>query len=175
MNKLKIVLLGDEKSGKTTFLNRNLTGDFEKEHKRTMGVEIHSLRFETNIGDIILNVWDTGSGDFEGLGEGYWNGANGFLVFFDINDKKGFEKSLKYLEKLKNHFEEKLPHVVLCANKVDQQGVKSNIETLLSKISKGGDYHDFYLISAKSNYNFEKPFLSLIRSVFGENVHFVAI
>ena len=173
-NKLKIVLIGDEKSGKTTFLKRFLTGDFEKEHKRTMGVEIHPLLVKTNIGETVLNVWDTGSGDFKGLGEGYWNGATGFLVFFDINDKKGFENSLKHLEELKSHFEEKMPHVVLCANKVDIQGANSNIEeTLLSKLTKGEHYHDFYLISGKSNYNFEKPFLSVIRNAFGEHVNFL--
>jgi GTPase SAR1 family protein len=45
--------------GKTTFVKRHLTGEFEKKYNATVGVEVHPLQFQTNRGLIVYNVWDT--------------------------------------------------------------------------------------------------------------------
>ena len=45
--------------GKTTFVKRHLTGEFEKKYEATVGVNVHPLNFTTNHGPIIFNVWDT--------------------------------------------------------------------------------------------------------------------
>lgn len=37
--------------GKTTFVKRHLTGEFEKKYVATLGVEVHPLRFHTNYGE----------------------------------------------------------------------------------------------------------------------------
>jgi GTP-binding nuclear protein Ran len=55
----KLVLVGDGGVGKTTFVKRHLTGEFEKKYNATVGVEVHPLQFQTNRGLIIYNVWDT--------------------------------------------------------------------------------------------------------------------
>ncbi|KAI3963205.1 hypothetical protein MKX01_030335, partial [Papaver californicum] len=50
--------------------------------------------------------------------------------------------------------------IVLCGNKVDVKNRQKNLQ--------------YYEISAKSNYNFEKPFLYLARKLAGDaNLHFV--
>jgi GTP-binding nuclear protein Ran len=56
---LKLVLVGDGGVGKTTFVKRHLTGEFEKKYVATVGAEVRSLPFTTNLGRIIFNVWDT--------------------------------------------------------------------------------------------------------------------
>lgn len=68
----KVVLVGDGGVGKTTFVKRHISGEFEKRYLATMGVEVHPLKFYTNYGEIIMNVWDTaGQEKLGGLRDGY--------------------------------------------------------------------------------------------------------
>jgi GTP-binding nuclear protein Ran len=46
-------------SGKTTFVKRHRTGEFEKKYVATMGVEVNPLAFSTSLGPIVFNCWDT--------------------------------------------------------------------------------------------------------------------
>ena len=55
----KLVLVGDGGVGKTTFVKRHLTGEFEKKYIATLGVEVHPMPFHTSKGLILFNVWDT--------------------------------------------------------------------------------------------------------------------
>ncbi|KAH1045558.1 hypothetical protein J1N35_036342 [Gossypium stocksii] len=59
-------------AGKTTFVKRHLTGEFEKKYEPTIGVEVHPLDFFTNCGKIRFYCWDTaGQEKFGGLRDGY--------------------------------------------------------------------------------------------------------
>merc|ERR1719287_186230 len=69
----KCLLVGDGGVGKTTFVKRHLTGEFEKKYVATIGVEVHAMPFDTNRGRLIFNVWDTaGQEKFGGLRDGYY-------------------------------------------------------------------------------------------------------
>lgn len=62
--------------------------------------------------------------------------------------------------------------IVLCGNKVDVKERKVKAKTITFHRKKNLQYYD---ISAKSNYNFEKPFLWLARKLVGnQTLEFVA-
>ncbi|ODQ79393.1 hypothetical protein BABINDRAFT_161796 [Babjeviella inositovora NRRL Y-12698] len=62
--------------------------------------------------------------------------------------------------------------IVLCGNKVDVKERKVKAKTITFHRKKNLQYYD---ISAKSNYNFEKPFLWLARKLAGNpQLEFVA-
>ena len=62
---------------------------------------------------------------------------------------------------------------MLCGNKLDIKDRKVKAESIVFRRKKNLQYYD---ISAKSNYNSEKPFLWLARKLIGDrNLEFVAM
>lgn len=51
----KIVLVGDGATGKTTYVKRHMTGEFERKYVATLGVEVHPIPFWTNKGKVLIN------------------------------------------------------------------------------------------------------------------------
>ena len=81
----KIVLIGDGAVGKTTFVKRHLTGEFEKAYNATVGCEVHPMNFFTTKGEVRLMVWDTAGQEKLGcLRDGYYIGAHGAILMFDV-------------------------------------------------------------------------------------------
>ncbi|KAI6374368.1 GTP-binding nuclear protein gsp1/Ran [Pyricularia grisea] len=159
----KLVLVGDGGTGKTTFVKRHLTGEFEKKYMATLGVEVHPLGFETNFGKIQFDVWDTaGQEKFGGLRDGYYINGQCGIIMFDVTSRITYKNVPNWHRDLVRVCEN-IP-IVLCGNKVDVKERKVKAKTITFHRKKNLQYYD---ISAKSNYNFEKPFLWLGRKLVG--------
>uniref|UniRef100_A0AC35F371 GTP-binding nuclear protein n=1 Tax=Panagrolaimus sp. PS1159 TaxID=55785 RepID=A0AC35F371_9BILA len=69
-------------------MKRHLTGEFEKKYVVTLGVEVHSLVFNTTHGEICFNVWDTaGQEKFGGLRHGYYIQGQCAITMFDVTSR----------------------------------------------------------------------------------------
>ncbi|RAL03849.1 Ran family GTP-binding nuclear protein [Aspergillus ibericus CBS 121593] len=167
----KLVLVGDGGTGKTTFVKRHLTGEFEKKYIATLGVEVHPLAFHTNLGNIQFDVWDTaGQEKFGGLRDGYYINGQCGIIMFDVTSRITYKNVPNWHRDLVRVCEG-IP-IVLCGNKVDVKERKVKAKTITFHRKKNLQYYD---ISAKSNYNFEKPFLWLARKLVGNpQLEFVA-
>ncbi|KAK2072888.1 hypothetical protein P8C59_007215 [Phyllachora maydis] len=167
----KLVLVGDGGTGKTTFVKRHLTGEFEKKYHATLGVEVHPLGFSTNFGQIQFDVWDTaGQEKFGGLRDGYYINGQCGIIMFDVTSRITYKNVPNWHRDLVRVCEN-IP-IVLCGNKVDVKERKVKAKTITFHRKKNLQYYD---ISAKSNYNFEKPFLWLARKLVGNpSLDFVA-
>ena len=207
MPTFKLVLVGDGGTGKTTFVKRHLTGEFEKKYVATLGVEVHPLVFHTNRGQIRFNVWDTaGQEKFGGLRDGYYIQGQCAIIMFDVTSRVTYKNVPNWHRDLVRVCEN-IP-IVLTGNKVDIKDRKVKAKSIVfhrkknlqvSKILYNWIHIIIYLyyrfliysliasinilflfqyydISAKSNYNFEKPFLWLARKLIGDpNLEFVAM
>jgi GTPase SAR1 family protein len=58
MQQFKIVLLGDSGVGKSTMMNRYITGNYE-DHKTTIGIDFRRKTVLRDDKKIFLHIWDT--------------------------------------------------------------------------------------------------------------------
>jgi len=160
----KLVLCGDGGTGKTTFVKRHITGEFEKKYIATLGVEVHPMVFCTSHGKIRFQVWDTaGQEKLSALRDGYYIGAHCGIIMFDVCSRVTYKNVTKWYKEL-TRVCEGIP-IVLVGNKVDVDDRKVKAKQILFPRKYGIQYYD---ISAKSNYQFEKPFLWLLKKLIGE-------
>jgi len=166
----KLVLVGDGGVGKTTFVKRHLSGEFEKKYVATLGVEVRPLDFVTNFGKIRFNVWDTaGQEKFGGLRDGYYIQGQCAIIMFDVTSRTTYKHVPNWHRDLVRVCEN-IP-IVLVGNKVDIKDRKVKARQVTFHRKRNLPYYD---ISAKSNYNYEKPFLWLARKLVGrEDLAFV--
>lgn len=160
----KVVLIGDGAVGKTTFVKRHVTGEFEKVYTATQGAEVKEIIFYTNHGPIKLNLWDTaGQEKLGGLREGYYIGANAAILMFDVTSRITYKNIAKWHKDLVRVCDN-IP-IVLVGNKVDQKDRKVKARQITFHRKRNLQYFD---ISAKSNYQYEKPFLWILRTLVGD-------
>ncbi|KAF9982272.1 GTP-binding nuclear protein gsp1/Ran [Modicella reniformis] len=146
----KLVLVGDGGTGKTTFVKRHLTGEFEKKY----------IALDTT----------AGQEKFGGLRDGYYINGQCGIIMFDLTSRITYKNVPNWHRDLIRVCE-CIP-IVLCGNKVDIKERKVKPKAIDFHRKKSLQYYD---ISAKSNYNFEKPFLWLARKLGGhQDLEFVA-
>lgn len=116
-----------------------------------------------NLGPIQFDVWDTaGQEKFGGLRDGYYINGQCGIIMFDVTSRITYKNVPNWHRDLVRVCEN-IP-IVLCGNKVDVKERKVKAKTITFHRKKNLQYYD---ISAKSNYNFEKPFLWLARKLVG--------
>ena len=129
MPTFKLVLIGDGGTGKTTFVKRYLTGEFEKKYMATLGAEVHSLVFYTTRGPIKFNVWDTaGQEKLGGLRDGYYTQGQCAIIMFDVTSRETY-KNVPNWHREVVHVCENIP-IVLTGNKVDKKDRKVRAKSI---------------------------------------------
>ena len=159
----KVILIGSGGTGKTTFVKRHKTGEFTRQYVPTIGAEVYNITFWTNRGQICFTVWDTaGQEKMGGLRDGYYIGGNAAIIMFDVTDKKTYMDVPKWYSDFTRVVNDGV--TVLLGNKVDVKDRKVKAKDIKFHRKKNIQYYD---ISAKSNYNYEKPWLYLARKLTG--------
>ncbi|KAJ0687644.1 putative enoyl-CoA hydratase [Helianthus annuus] len=132
--------------------------------------EVHPLDFFTNCGKIRFYCWDTaGQEKFGGLRDGYYIHGQCAIIMFDVTARLTYKNVPTWHRDLCRVCEN-IP-IVLCGNKVDVKNRQVKAKQVTFHRKKNLQYYEIY---AKSNYNFEKPFLYLARKLAGDpNLHFV--
>lgn len=162
----KLILVGDGGTGKTTFLYHFLTGKFEMKYVSTLGVEIHPIDLSTSLGPVRFNVWDvSGQEKLDGMYSRYFANASAALIMFDLGSALTWESIPNWIKM----FRAVCPDapIVVCGNKVDIKGRKITPSIISSRMNTGEFLEglQYFDISVKSKYNFEKPLLYLAQKL----------
>jgi len=157
----KLILLGDGGVGKSSFISRFFKQSFERRYSPTTEAMIHTLVLYTNRGAIKFNVWDTVGQEKGGsLRDNYYIQADGAIIMFDLTSRVSHRNISNWHSDL-TRMCENIP-IVIGGNKFELEEHKK----ITFHRKKNLQYYD---MSAKLNYNLEKPFLYLIRKLSGDH------
>ncbi|KAL7719127.1 hypothetical protein QTN25_003503 [Entamoeba marina] len=89
---LKIIVVGDPSSGKTSSIHQFCDGVFENNYQPTIGVEFSSKFIIVDGRTVELRLWDiAGQDHYAGMSRVYYNGALGALVMCDLTNLTSVE------------------------------------------------------------------------------------
>ncbi|OWF55053.1 ras-related protein Rab-28-like [Mizuhopecten yessoensis] len=126
---LKIVIMGDGSSGKTSIATRYSQEQFGRQYKQTIGLDFFLKRIilPGNV-HVALQVWDIGGQTLGGkMLENYIYGSNGIVLVYDITNYASFENVEDWYSSVKKVFgrDTKIPHMALVGNKVDLEHMRT--------------------------------------------------
>jgi len=165
---LKIITTGEGGVGKTTFLNRYVSGKFESDFKMTKGIEFFSKEIKAINGynfDVIL--WDfAGQDHFHSLLPNFVKGSVGAFILFDMTRISTLERIEKWIKMIKS--DEDVPILILgTKSDLTNGNDREFIRVYLSKIIEKYDCcFDFLLTSSKTRLNVIEAFDSLVKKIF---------
>lgn len=154
MTTLKCALMGSKQVGKTTFVKRHQTGQFFVSPLNETGPT--SLTFTTTHGPVTFEIQE-----YQDL---VCEKSDCLLLMFDLHDPNTLAALPSTLM-----WQKDVP-AVLCGTKCDLKDPQVTPEHIRPVIVANDI--QYYSISSKSNYNYEKPFLYLARQCIDPNLRF---
>ena len=168
----KLCILGDGGVGKSTLVNRYLTGVFSDSTKLTIGVDFYVNEIKLDDKLIKLNIWDFGGEDrFRKLLPGYLFGASGGIFMFDISRLNTLINIKNWIEVLKNTPDEKTQSmpILLVGGKSDLEAKRSVEKDYAIEVGGAHNIHNYIECSSKLGINILEVFLSITKLIFEQN------
>jgi small GTP-binding protein len=121
----KTMVIGEGAVGKTTLVNRYVTGVFERDYKTTIGSQfavklahISPPEREYATG-IKLQAWDVaGQARFKAVRKMYYSGAAGIILVFDVTRRRSFTELAKWVQEADESIGTRVP-MICVGNKTD--------------------------------------------------------
>ena len=119
--KLKMILLGDAYSGKTSIMNRYFNNVFEHDSKSTIGVDFFKTTLQKNDTNYSIFIWDTsGQEKFNSIIKSYYRNMTVAILVFDLSNKESIFNIQDWLNSI-NMYCHKDIIIYLVGNKCDKE------------------------------------------------------
>ena len=155
--KLKLIVVGNQGTGKSCILNRFINDTFDENYQATIGLDFQSKNVTVHDQDVRLILYDTaGQERFRSLIPMYIREAQIILLIYDISNKDSFDSIPKWVKEIT---EVKMSDVifVLIGNKNDlEEERKVSFEEGKQLAEK--NKFIFQEVSAKTGKNIENLF-----------------
>jgi small GTP-binding protein len=155
----KILIIGDAAVGKSCLTEVWVDQAFDMNTVGTIGIDVRIKNVNIDGKVVKVQVWDTaGQERYRNITKGYYRGADGMILAFDVTDRQSFNRLgfwLKDVLKVGRDF----PKIIV-GNKVDLESRRE--VTTAEAQEKCSDWGIQYLeTSAKKNINVDHTFLQI--------------
>ena len=165
---IKLIIIGDSSTGKTSFVNRWISGKFQESYKATIGQNYNYKIYKINESIYRIQIWDIGGQDRSRcLAKYFVKGCNGALIFCDIKEKNTLNNTILWKESLKDLPKEFNYPVILIQSKIDlvDKNELNDSEKYLENFSKENNFDLFFRISSKSGEGIDNAMNNIIKEV----------
>ena len=155
--KLKLIVVGNQGTGKSCILNRFVNETFEENYEATIGLDFQSKNITIHDQDVRLIIYDTaGQEKFRSLIPMYIREAQIILFIYDISDEESFNSIPKWIQEVKEVLKEEVVFALI-GNKID---LESQRKVSFEDGKKFAEQNNFVFqeVSAKTGKNFENLF-----------------
>lgn len=176
---IKILIIGQSFSGKTSIVNRFVQNKFDPNYKATVACDFSMKILKIEETELRLQLWDLVGQDSRiggGVNKLFCRGALGALVVADISSRESIEATLSWKEQVDSHVAlkngEPIP-MILVVNKFD---LVENIEEdkleeqmtqqFLDEFAEMNGFMGAIRVSAKTGLNINMCFSNLVRQIF---------
>ncbi len=159
----KICIFGDGGVGKTTLVNKYLTGLFREDMRMTIGTNFYRKNLDVESKKVSLQIWDFGGErSFRRLFPRYIEGSAGAIFMYDITRYS----SLNNLDEWMNLVEKSLGKdnpisLIIVGGKSDLEEKRAVDKEVSEKIMHDYGFFSHIECSAKTGVNVEKIFTDL--------------
>ena len=165
--KIKIMVIGETRVGKTSLIKRYTKDDFGGAYLYTVGIDFQEKIENIDGKSVKLQIWDTaGQERFRNIAKNYFHSSDGFLLLYDITCRESFEKISYWHEQIKMNSPLNTKWMLI-GNKCDLE------ENRAVQKSEGENYSKEYNInfseaSAKEGINVNEIFQTLTNEIVKE-------
>jgi len=152
---IKVILIGESGTGKTSLINAAIGLQFKENLESTTTNSFSSKKVKINGKEYVLNLWDTiGQEKFRSLTKIFVKDSKIVLLVYDITRKQTFDE-LNFWYKMIQDILGEEPILGICGNKQDLF-VREQVKEETAKKYAEGKNIPFKLTSAKNPLTFNK-------------------
>ncbi len=162
----KVVIFGDGGVGKTSLVNRYLTGVFKGDSTMTIGVDFHMKKVEIEGKRVGLQIWDfAGEDRFRFLLPSYVRGAAGGIFMYDITRYSSIKNFGEWMDVVKHGRigEKSTIPIIMSGGKLDLDDKRAISSNDAYEVAKKYQLYGFVECSAKTGENVELIFETIAR------------
>lgn len=167
---LKVLVVGETSTGKTSFIKRYVHQFFSRAYKATIGIDFALKTLQYNENTVVrMQLWDiAGQERFGSMTRVYYKDAAGAFLVFDVSQPRTFDAVIRWKADLDSKVSlsdgSNIPCLLL-ANKCDLVQRTEKDEEMLREFAKKNGFIGCLYTSPKDNINVEQSAKLLVTEI----------
>ncbi|MFX0072208.1 MAG: GTP-binding protein [Candidatus Hermodarchaeota archaeon] len=162
---IKVIVIGDYKSGKSSIVNRIVNDGFSEIHNPTIGLDISKKILTIDNTNIKFSIWDSGGfiSQISPTKDKLFKHANAVLLLIDSSNCNNIKSIKRWYDEVKNNLHKKIPIIIVGSKNdiiTDNKITEEDIESIKKQYGLS-----YIPVSAKNGQNIRDIFIELTHQI----------